>query len=59
MRVLSEKYQKQFEAHRRTIDKLIAMIRDNPTEINNEVIDNPASIRAWKPGPFIVGDVRM
>ena len=57
--ILSEKYQKQFEAHRKTIDRLIAKIADNPVEINIEVIENPAAIRSWKPAIYTVDDVRL
>ena len=35
---LSFEQRKQFEAHRKTMDKLIAKIADNPVEINIEVI---------------------
>ena len=39
---------------RRALDNLIVKIVDSPAEIN----ENPAAIRIWKPGSFVVGDVR-
>ena len=56
---LNLEQRKQFEAHRKTMDKLIAKIANNPVEINAEVIDNPLSIRNWKPGSYAIDDVRM
>ena len=39
---------------RAALDNLVIKIVDSPAEIN----ENSAAIRIWKPGVFVVGDVR-
>lgn len=45
----------QFFAMRKALDGFVGKIVENPVEIN----DNMAAIRPWKPGAYVVGDVRM
>lgn len=40
---------------RNSLDNLVVKIADAPAEIN----DNPAAIRNWKEGAYVIGDVRM
>lgn len=39
---------------RNALDILVDKIVDSPAEIN----DNPIAIRVWKPGAYVIGDVR-
>lgn len=45
----------QFFAMRKALDGFVSKIVENPVEIN----DNMVAIRPWKPGKYIIGDVRM
>lgn len=45
----------QFFAMRKALDGFVSKIVENPVEIN----DNMVVIRPWKPGKYIIGDVRM
>lgn len=45
----------ELEAMRKALDRYVSKIAESPAEINT----NPAIIRAWMPGVFALGDVRM
>ena len=53
--ILSEEMQAQGYAIRKALDGFVSKIVENPVEIN----DNMVAIRPWKPGAYVVGDVRM
>ena len=42
-------------ALRRALDGLVSRIAENAAEVNGHM----AAIRAWRPGAYVVGDVRM
>lgn len=42
-------------AMRAALDNFVAEIADIPAKIN----ENPAAVRVWQPGSFVVGDVRQ
>lgn len=52
---MTEAQRKQFFDIRKALDGFVEKIVESPVEINN----NPVAIRAWLPGVFVVGDVRM
>ena len=52
---LTDAQRAKFLAMRKALDGFVEKIVENPVEINN----NTAAIRLWKPGAYIVGDVRM
>lgn len=52
---MTEEQRKEFFAMRKALDGYVSKIVDSPAEIN----ENPAAIRPWKPGVYVIGDVRM
>lgn len=52
---MTEVQRQQFFEMRKALDGFVAKIADSPAEIN----ENPAAIRPWKEGAYVIGDVRM
>lgn len=52
---MTDEQRKRFFDIRKTLDGFVGKIVKNPVEIN----DNMCAIRPWKPGAYVVGDVRM
>lgn len=52
---MTEEQREQFREMRRVLDDLVRNVASNPDGIN----DSLAAIRAWKPGTYGVGDVRI
>ena len=55
MSYLSAEKRAEFRAFRKVADSHIVSIVDKPVEIN----ENMLVLRKWKPGPYVVGDVRL
>lgn len=51
---MTETQRKQFFEIRKALDGFVAKIVESPAEIN----ENTTAIRIWKPGSFVIGDVR-
>ena len=51
---MTDAQRKQFFEIRKALDGFVSKIVEIPAEIN----ENPAAIRIWKPGSFVIGDVR-
>ena len=52
---MTESQRKEFFDIRKALDGFVTKIVDDPKEINA----NPAAVRTWNPGAYVVGDVRM
>lgn len=52
---MTEKQRNQLFEIRKALDSFVSKIVENPQEIN----ENPVVIRSWKPGNYVINDIRV